>query len=181
MDAHLKTLIDELVVLSEKATPGKWEWRGNTIYPVREVSDVNSDAFREATTPIVSAHIYHNAFGHAAVLSMLEANSNFIIALRNAFPAIVSALSERDRVRAALSDGELWSFFRRLIDQGTAIQQDYAAGKYPSYEHFSARMDAAARERVDDFKAIFSLIATPAEEDELPSAHSLQKDDYPRY
>lgn len=47
--------------------------------------------------------------------------------------------------------GELWSFFRKLIDQGTAIQQDYAAGRYKSYEEFSSRLDAAARERVREF------------------------------
>lgn len=50
-------------------------------------------------------------------------------------------------------DGELWCFFRSLISQGTYIQMDYAAGKYKCYEEFSARLDEAARERVDHFKA----------------------------
>jgi len=48
-------------------------------------------------------------------------------------------------------EGELWSFFRRLISQGGDIQLDYAAGRYKSYEEYSARVDAAARERVDEF------------------------------
>lgn len=48
-------------------------------------------------------------------------------------------------------EGELWSFFRALISQGTYIQMDYAAGKYKCYEEFSARLDSAARERVDEF------------------------------
>lgn len=48
-------------------------------------------------------------------------------------------------------EGELWSFFRDMISQGTYIQMDYAAGKYKCYEEFSARLDAAARERVDEF------------------------------
>lgn len=51
-----------------------------------------------------------------------------------------------------MDDGELWSFFRKLIDQGTAIQQDYTAGKYKCYEEFSARLDAAARERLKEFQ-----------------------------
>jgi hypothetical protein len=49
-----------------------------------------------------------------------------------------------------MDKGELWSFLRLCIDQGTAIQQDYAAGKYKCYEEFSARLDGAARERADE-------------------------------
>lgn len=45
--------------------------------------------------------------------------------------------------------GELWSLLRRVLEQGVAIQQDYAAGKYASYEEYAARMDEAARERVE--------------------------------
>lgn len=47
--------------------------------------------------------------------------------------------------------GEVWSMLRRVLEQGAAIQQDYAAGKYASYEHYSARVDEAARERVPEF------------------------------
>lgn len=46
---------------------------------------------------------------------------------------------------------EQWSFFRRLLEQGMAIQRDDAAGKYPTYEHLSARLDEAARERDDEW------------------------------
>lgn len=50
-----------------------------------------------------------------------------------------------------MNNGELWSFFRGLISQGTYIQMDYAAGRFKCYEEFSARLDEAARERVDEF------------------------------
>lgn len=50
--------------------------------------------------------------------------------------------------------GDLWSFFRSVISQGCAIQQDYQAGKYKDYEEFSARLDEAARERLEEFLKI---------------------------
>lgn len=62
-----------------------------------------------------------------------------------------SAQAEVTRLRGLLEPGELWSFFRLLLEQGGAIQQDYNAGRFPSYEHYSARLDQAARERVDKF------------------------------
>lgn len=55
-------------------------------------------------------------------------------------------------------EGKLWSFFRRLMTQGGDIQMDYNAGKYPSYEHYSARLDEAARERTDEF---LKMMETP--------------------
>lgn len=51
-----------------------------------------------------------------------------------------------------MDDGELWSFFRRVLEQGRAIAMDEAAGKYPTYEHLSARLDEAARERVEQYR-----------------------------
>lgn len=48
---------------------------------------------------------------------------------------------------------EAWSFCRTLLEQGRAIQQDNDAGKYPTYEHLSARVDDAARERADEITA----------------------------
>ena len=36
-----------------------------------------------------------------------------------------------------------------MLSQGASIQQDYQAGKYPTYEHYSARLDEAARELVE--------------------------------
>lgn len=50
-------------------------------------------------------------------------------------------------------DGEFWSFLRNVLEQGGAIRLDYDAGKYPSYEHYSARLDEAARERADKWCA----------------------------
>lgn len=46
----------------------------------------------------------------------------------------------------------LWSFLRNVLEQGAAINQDNMAGKFPTYEHWSARMDEAARERADQLE-----------------------------
>ena len=51
----------------------------------------------------------------------------------------------------SIDRGEFWSFLRRVLAQGAVIQQDYRAGKYPTYEHYLARMDEAARERADSW------------------------------
>lgn len=51
----------------------------------------------------------------------------------------------------ALNRGEVWSFMRRVLSQGGDIQLDYNAGKYKCHEEYSARLDAAARERADQF------------------------------
>ena len=45
--------------------------------------------------------------------------------------------------------GLLWSFLRAVLEQGSAINNDYHAGKFTSYEEYSARMDEAARELAD--------------------------------
>lgn len=50
--------------------------------------------------------------------------------------------------------GELWSFLLKVLSQGGAIRLDYTAGKYPSYEHYAARLDEAARERADELEAL---------------------------
>lgn len=52
--------------------------------------------------------------------------------------------------------GNAWSFLRSVLEQGRAIAMDDAAGKYPSYEHLSARIDEAARERADELLKLFS-------------------------
>lgn len=44
--------------------------------------------------------------------------------------------------------GELWSYFRKLLSQGSDIWIDH---QKKSYEEYSARLDAAARERADEF------------------------------
>ena len=54
------------------------------------------------------------------------------------------------------TDGDLWSFLRSVLEQGVAIQQDYAAGKYESYEHYAIRVDGAARERVEQLRALLT-------------------------
>lgn len=71
-----------------------------------------------------------------------------------AVQSIVSMLADTERATLErVNEGELWSFIRTLLSQGCAIQQDYQAGKYETYEHYSARLDEAARERVDQFMA----------------------------
>jgi len=40
-----------------------------------------------------------------------------------------------------------WSFLRSVLAQGADIHKDYMAGNHASYEEYSARLDAAARER----------------------------------
>jgi hypothetical protein len=47
----------------------------------------------------------------------------------------------------------LWSFLRNVLEQGCAIQLDYEAGNFASYEHYSARLDEAARERESQLAA----------------------------
>ena len=55
----------------------------------------------------------------------------------------------RPVMRSLPSDGELWSAIRTLLTQGEAIYQDF---KYKPYEEYSARVDVAARERIDWLK-----------------------------
>lgn len=67
---------------------------------------------------------------------------------------VLAALLAAQRVKVlgeALNRGEVWSFMRRVLSQGGDIQIDYQAGKYKGYEEYSARLDAAARERADQF------------------------------
>jgi len=53
------------------------------------------------------------------------------------------------RPPASPSDAKVdWSWIRSVLSQGASIQQDYQAGKYPTYEHYAARLDEAARERM---------------------------------
>lgn len=48
-----------------------------------------------------------------------------------------------------MDDGELWSFFRAMLSQGGDIWLDH---REKSHEEYSARLDAAARERLKQFK-----------------------------
>jgi hypothetical protein len=51
-----------------------------------------------------------------------------------------------ERIDTWLAD-EAWSLMRRVLEQGMAIERDDRGGKYETYEHLSARLDEAARER----------------------------------
>jgi hypothetical protein len=48
---------------------------------------------------------------------------------------------------------ELWSFLRRVMTQGQDIALDY---REKNYEEMSARLDAAASERVDQLLKILT-------------------------
>ena len=48
-----------------------------------------------------------------------------------------------------MDEGKLWSLIRNVLSQGGAIQLDRAS--MSGYEEYSARLDAAAAERVPDF------------------------------
>lgn len=58
---------------------------------------------------------------------------------------LVANAGELVRVKG-LDRGEMWSFLRDVLSQGGDIQIDHATKGYESY---SARLDAAARERAD--------------------------------
>ena len=46
-----------------------------------------------------------------------------------------------------MNDGELWSFLRAVLSQGGGIWLDH---RKKSYEEYSARLDAAASDRVEN-------------------------------
>lgn len=48
-------------------------------------------------------------------------------------------------------NGELWVFIRNVLQQGEAIGKDFAA---KPYEEYSARLDGAARERLEELNGI---------------------------
>ena len=66
-----------------------------------------------------------------------------------------------DALEQRINDGDLWSFLRAVLEQGAAIQQDYAAGKYENYEHYAARIDEAARERAEQLRARLTKAKQP--------------------
>jgi hypothetical protein len=67
-----------------------------------------------------------------------------------------------DALDAAVARFNAWSFCRTLLMQGTAIQQDADVGKYPTYEHQSARVDEAARERAEVLDAVVAAVEARA-------------------
>jgi len=62
-------------------------------------------------------------------------------------------ISRAEAAEPVATDGELWSWVRSVMSQGVSINQDYAAGNLKGYEAYSARLDAAARERADELLA----------------------------
>lgn len=52
-----------------------------------------------------------------------------------------------------IDEGELWSWVRSVMSQGADIRLDYDCGAHKTYEHYSARLDAAAAERAKELWA----------------------------
>ncbi len=50
-------------------------------------------------------------------------------------------------------EGRLWSWVRSVMSQGADIRCDYDQGVHKGYEAYSARLDAAAAERAEEFIA----------------------------
>lgn len=81
--------------------------------------------------------------------------------------AAVTKEAERE-VKTAVSEAvsskmrsfSLWSFLRDVLSQGTAIQQDWEHGNLNTYGAYSARMDAAAREREDQLERALQIHET---------------------
>lgn len=65
----------------------------------------------------------------------------------------MSTVSEERSIDPLLA-GNLWSFLRSTLTQGEDIMHDY---EHRGYEEKSARLDAAARERVDKLLELLQL------------------------
>lgn len=63
---------------------------------------------------------------------------------------VLAALNSLPAPQEAGADGLLWQFMRSVLAQGTDIYKDYVAGSHKTYEAYSARLDAAAHERVEE-------------------------------
>ena len=57
-----------------------------------------------------------------------------------------------------MTEGELWSWVRNVMSQGADIRLDYDHGTHKTYEHYSARLDAAAAERAGE---LWARLKTP--------------------
>lgn len=66
--------------------------------------------------------------------------------------------------------GELWSFLRSVLSQGGDIWLDHQA---LGYEQYSARLDVAARERVQKLLDLLSGADEPSAEDAADIADSV--------
>lgn len=64
---------------------------------------------------------------------------------------------------------ELWSVVRSLMCHGISINDDYHHGKkFASYEEYSARIDAAARERAAEIDARIRAALAERQDNTLP-------------
>lgn len=90
--------------------------------------------------------------------------------LRAELAACTSLLAEQQQ-RLFYRDGELWSFLRSVMTQGQDIAIDY---RERGYEEMSARLDEAARERVDKLVDLTAAVVNPGLDP--PSLESLTPD-----
>lgn len=89
------------------------------------------------------------ADNHPCILTATKCDANTVPLYLH--PPVTKPVSEIDEQRIS---GELWSFLRSVLSQGVAIWQDH---RNKHYEIYSARLDAAARERADEWQARAAL------------------------
>ena len=88
------------------------------------------------------------------------------IAIHESYPAGTLATvtplytAPQPESQAVPDEGKLWSWLRNVMSQGADISGDHYAGKFDSYEEYSAHLDAAAAERAEQLRAM--LAAAPA-------------------
>ena len=82
-----------------------------------------------------------------------EAGAKSVASIRRQMAIAKTCNCGRRGGRLKMSEFSQWSFLRAVLEQGMAIQQDYAAGKYAGYEDLSCRLDEAARERDQQMRA----------------------------
>jgi len=130
-----------------------------------------ADIERKTDTPLTDAsiswHTAHVGYGSDQISLQMEhvEVSDARAIERELREEIAAAHAEVARLREAQIDqGKLWSMFRTLLSQGGDIQLDYNAGKYSCHEEYSARLDAAARERVEQFCAAALAAKEPTDD-----------------
>ena len=82
----------------------------------------------------------------------MNANAYRVMTLADDLTAARQKIAEQAARIARIDDyleRKAWVFIRSCMTQGVSIHEDYLAGNHDGYEAYSARIDAAARERRD--------------------------------
>jgi hypothetical protein len=119
--------------------------------------------------PLPAAEVKHSEGHFFTLTGEAAAIADDVVRLLNA--RVGGAAPSAPTTDAPTVDkGRLWALIRDVLSQGTAIERDNVEGCYPTYEAWSARLDAAARERVADFTALLrggATAPTPDPTDDL--------------